>query len=238
MKTENLNVVFSEGMQVAELVIREGKAAELKEPVKVSISGTIDSPIRWLQKRIKTIDQLKSHILICRESGTITLKIEENDFYQTTIIGKLEVSPEFKKMGLNSGEYHTNFEMADLFKMNRILFENRDVSMKLVTELQRFKAKVEKDIEQSDNNRGDRKMLLQQTVDSNLPDKFKLKMPLFVGEPKAVFEVEVYIRATDFCCTLISPDANDLMSEAVDICIGKQIEEIREIAPDIVIIEQ
>lgn len=238
MEADNLNVTFSEGIQVAELVVREGKALELKEPVRVIISGCIDSPLLWLIKRIGTIDQLKSHILIDREKRSISLKVDENNFYQTAVTGSLEVHPDFNKIGINDGEYLTNFEMADLFKMNRSLFENKNVAMKLVTELQRFKAKVDKEIEQADNNRGDKKLLLAQTVESNLPEKFKLSIPLFKGQKKQTFEVEVYIRASDLCCTLISPEANDFMQEMIDTVIDKQVEEIKAIAPDIVIIEQ
>lgn len=36
---------------VGEIVIREGKAVELKEPVKVKIQGTIDAAARWLETR-------------------------------------------------------------------------------------------------------------------------------------------------------------------------------------------
>ena len=238
MKAENLNVQFSEGMSVAELVIREGKALELKEPVKVTISGCIDSPVKWLEKRIGEVNQLNCHILIDREKRSISLEAEENDFYRASISGSLEIHPDVNRIGINSGEYLTNFEMADLFKMNRSLFENKNVAMKLVTELQRFKAKVEKEIEQADNNRGDRKLLLAQTVESNLPEKFKLSIPLFKGQKKQTFEVEVYIRASDLCCTLISPEANDFMQEMIDTVIDKQIELIQDIAPEIVIIEQ
>lgn len=238
MKSENLNVQFSEGMSVAELVIREGKALELKEPVRVFIVGCIDSPLKWIEKRLTLIDQLQAHLLVDRENRTIVLKIDETDFYQANITGCLTVHPDFNKIGINDGEYLTNFEMADLFKMNRSMFENKSVAMKLVTELQRFKAKVEKEIEQADNNRGDRKLLLAQTVESNLPEKFKLCIPLFKGQKKQTFEVEVYIRASDLCCTLISPEANDFMQEMIDTVIDKQIESIKEIAPSIVIIEQ
>lgn len=238
MKAENLNVQFSEGMQVAELVIREGKALEPREPVAVAIVGCIDSPLSWLTKRIGTYEPLMSHILVDREKRSIVLKIDENNFYRTVVEGRLDEHPDFNKIGINSGEYLTNFEMADLFKMNRSMFENKNVAMKLVTELQRFKAKVDKEIEQADNNRGDRKLLLAQTVESNLPEKFKLSIPLFKGQKKQTFEVEVYIRASDLCCTLISPEANDFMQEMIDTVIDKQIEGIKEVAPNIVIIEQ
>lgn len=38
---------------VGEIIIREGKAVEVHEPVKVVISGTIDAPARWLETRMR-----------------------------------------------------------------------------------------------------------------------------------------------------------------------------------------
>lgn len=35
-----------------EIVIRTGKALEPKEPLGVGITGIIDTPLRWLQKRM------------------------------------------------------------------------------------------------------------------------------------------------------------------------------------------
>lgn len=43
-----------------EVVLREGKAPvalDPKEPEKVVISGTIDAPFRWLEKRVELINQ-------------------------------------------------------------------------------------------------------------------------------------------------------------------------------------
>ena len=153
---------------VKEIVIREGKALEEKEPVTVKITGTIDAPLRWLKKRVAMgcIHQDNSHILVDREQMTITFRSEEDYYYGTQITGRLELSPVFKKFGINFGKYMTNFEMAELFKMNRSYFENRAVAMNLVTQLQNFKAKVDKDIENMDNKRGDRRILVNQVVQS------------------------------------------------------------------------
>lgn len=221
-----------------ELTIREGKALELREPVKVKIDGVLDSPARWLEKRVDTIEQLKCHVIVNRDDLKIILICDEKDYYRTQIGGSLTLSDKFQKFGINAGEYLTNFEMADLFKMNRTCFETRDKAMKLVSELQNFRAKVDKDIEKADNNRGDKKLLINQAVQSNLPDKFNLKMPVFKGTKEQTFEVEVYINASDFSCTLISPEANDLVEEMRNREIDAVLDRIKAVCPDVVIIEQ
>lgn len=226
--------------QCGEIVIREGKAMEIHEPVKVAILGTLDAPARWLETRMRLnlVNQGTNHVLVDRESLSIKLKCNENNHYGSVIAGSLDVSPEFKKFGINGGVYITNFEMAELFKMNRTCFENKQTAMKLVTELQNFKAKVDKDIEKMDNNRGDRRLLINQVVQSNLPEHFNLRIPIFKGTPKQTIDVEVYINPSDFTCTLVSPEANDLLDELRDNEMDAVLERIKAVCPDIVIIEQ
>lgn len=225
---------------VGEIVIREGKAMEIHEPVKVGISGTLDAPARWLETRMRLglVNQGTNHVLVDRENLSITLQCNENNHYGSKIQGSLIVSPEFKRFGINEGEYITNFEMAELFKMNRSFFETKAVAMKLVTELQNFRAKVDKDIEKSDNNRGDKRLLINQVVQSNLPDAFNLQIPIFKGTPKQTINVEVYINPADFSCTLVSAEANDLLEEMRDKEMYSVLERINAVCPDIVIIEQ
>lgn len=223
---------------VGEIIIREGKAVELKEPVKVEIQGTIDAAARWLEKRFDCIKGKTCHVIVNREQLTIALQCNENNHYGTLVVGSLTLSPEYKRFGINEGEYITNFEMAELIKMNRSFFENKSVAMKLVTDLQNFKAKVDKEIEQSNNNRGDRRILINQAVEYNLPEAFTLILPIFKGTIRQTIAVEVYVNPSDFSCTLVSPEANDLVEEMRDREIDAVLERIKERCPDIVIIEQ
>lgn len=221
-----------------QIVIREGKAIELKEPLKVEIAGTLDAPARWLETRFDCLKEKTCHVLVDREHLSIKLIVNENNHYGTNVKGSLIVSPEFLKFGINSGEYLTNFEMAELIKMNRSSFENKTTAMKLVTELQNFKAKVDKEVEKSDNNRGDKRLLINQAVQSNLPEAFTLVIPIFKGTAKQTIECEVYINPSDLTCALVSPEVNDLLEEMRDKEIDAVIERIQKQCPDIVIVEQ
>ena len=223
---------------VREVTIREGKAVELREPVKVNIKGTIDAPARWLEKRYDCVNQKTCHVLVDREAMAITLQCHEQDYYGTHVLGTLEFSEVFRRFGINGGEYRTHFELAELIKMNRSYFENKTTAMKLVTELQNFKAKVDKEVEQSDNNRGDRRMLISQAVKHNLPEAFTLILPIFKGIEPQTIEVEVYVNPSDLTCTLVSPEANDIVVSRRDSIIDSVIAHIKTAAPDIVIIEQ
>ena len=181
---------------------------------------------------------MNSHIIVNRDQMSIRLVTDERNHFCTRIFGQLTYHPDFLKFGINQGEYMTPRDMAHLIKMNRSCFENHDVAMKLVKDLTEFKAKVNSQIENSDNNRGDKRLLLEQTVTSNLPESFKLCIPVFKGMKKETFEVEVYIRSEDMTCTLVSPGANDFIASVRDLAIDATLADIAELRADIVVLEQ
>lgn len=221
-----------------DMVIRFGDALPLKEPKYVSINGTIDAPARWVEKRKDDIVSADAHVLVDRDSMTITLNTDENNFYSDQIVGTLTLSTEMQEFGINTGEYMSCFDMADRIKQLRTYFETQQEAMKLVTELRSFKAKIDKELELSDDKRGNQTIMRAQTVESNLPKSFKVNMPIFKGTEKRTFEVEVEINPNDLSCTLVSPDAHDIVVQERDSQMDGVLVRIAEAAPNIVIIEQ
>lgn len=221
-----------------DIVIRFGDALPLQEPKYVSIHGTIDAPARWVEKRKDDIVSADAHILVDRDHMTITLNTDENNFYSNQIVGTLTLSTEMQEFGINTGEYMSCFDMADRIKQLRTYFETQQDAMKLVSELRNFKAKVDKELELSDDKRGNQKILRAQTVESNLPKSFNVNMPIFKGTEKRTFEVEVEINPNDLSCTLVSPDAHDIVVQERDNQMDAVLGRIGDAAPNIVIIEQ
>lgn len=214
----------------SDITIREGEALPLQEPEKVRIKAQITAPALWLEKRVDTIEQKKAFVLVSREGFLISLRIDEASPYFTEINGKLELSDEMKKFAINTGEYIGAFDMADKIKAYRSYFTSQADAMKLVGELRNFKAKIDK--------RGNARFLRSQIVESNLPKSFKLEIPIFKGQPKKTIEVEVEINPDNLQCTLVSPEANDTVLQERDNIMNDEIAKIKEIAPDMVIIEQ
>lgn len=221
-----------------DIVIRFGDALPLQEPKYVSIHGTIDAPARWVEKRKDDIVSADAHVLVDRDRMTITLNTDENSAYMDQIVGTLTLSTEMQEFGINTGEYMSCFDMADRIKQLRSYFETQQDAMKLVTELRNFKAKIDKELEVSDDKRGNQKILRAQTVESNLPKSFNVNMPIFKGTEKRTFEVEVEINPNDLSCTLVSPDAHDIVVQERDSQMDGVLVRIAEAAPNIVIIEQ
>jgi hypothetical protein len=228
----------SDGKQPVQIIVREGKANDVKEPHALQIYGTIDTPARHIAKRKEDILVHESHIEVNREEMSIGLILDEHSAYEDHIVGRLQLSQDYQGMGINDGEYVSCFDLADRIKKYRTLFESREAAMKLVSELRNFKAKVEREMELSDDKRGNVNIRKNQAVDSNIPEALKVHLQIFKGQPAETFEVEVEVNPNDLSMTLVSPEANDIIRDQRDIIINRQLDAIGKMAPGILIIEK
>jgi hypothetical protein len=247
MKNENMIITLAPGQEKAEVIFREvTKVNELdvKAPVKLAINGTLKSVVEFLTRRNdqkEQINQKRCHILIDRDEISIELIYNENDEYNKgTVKGTMLLNAKFEEFGINSGKVWTPTGLGLFFKMNRAFFISKEDNMKLVNELMNFTAIVNNSIEKSAKENGDKTDKFAQTVNSNLPGVFILKIPIFKGLPAETLEVETFaqINGREISFTLISPAANQTMEELRDKSIDNEIAEIRQITPDIAIIEK
>lgn len=239
-----INVVVPHGYDGTpiEVVVREGKAAvaiDPKEPKRIVIDGTIDAPQRWLEKRVELINQKKSNVIVNRDNMSLLLTVDETNYYQTKIGGILQASKEMDEFGINTNKTWEPTKLSQFFKMHRAFFKDKTENMTLVSTLKNFKGKVNQDIERSKEENGSKVDNYSQVVDSNLPKSFKLNIPLFKGFANEEIEVEIYadIDGRDVSLSLVSAGANEAIEEYKNRVIDEQIEAIKQIAPDIVIIE-
>ncbi len=241
-KEQPIVVHLPEGQNT--LTILQGAApAQLDQqaPVKIDIKGVIYAPLNFLEKRVKDIDQHKAHIIVCRDKLQILLVINENDAYtRGSVLGKLSFSDIFIKLGINSGKAWIPEQLGQFLKLNRSFFVDRNENMKVVSALKSFTAKVDQDVQRETNEKGDRTFKFKQAVDSNIPESFKLRIPIFSGGAMEEIEVETYatIDGTDVMIHLQSAGANDVVEVTKANAINDVIERIRDIAPEIAIIEQ
>ena len=215
-----------------ELVIRNGQALPLKEPVQVKITGTITAPALYANAR--ELNPKECHVLVVRDDKSIILVVNETNPYMAVVAGQLTLSEEYKKFGINSDKKFTAFELADLIKMNRNCFGSIDDSMKLVTGLKNLEISVSAEIKKTNDNRANKQDIFKQTCKTNIPENFKMTMEIYKGQPKQTFDVEIYIDANNYNCQLVSPDAKDIENSTRDNIIDAEIAKFK----DIVIIEQ
>lgn len=244
MSENKLNVIVPKDYNGApiEVVLREGEAPvalDPKEPERVVINGTIDAPFRWLEKRVELINQKATNIIVNRDKMGLALTIDETSYYQTEINGILQASKEMVEFGINTEKKWEPIKLSKFLKMHRTFFKDKSENMMLVSTLKNFKAKVNQDIERSKEENGSKVDNYSQVVDSNLPKSFKLNIPLFKGFAQEEIEIEIYadVDGRDVSLSLVSAGANEAIEEYKNKVIDEQLDAIRQIAPDLVIIE-
>lgn len=231
----------------AELRVIEVQGLAEKPQQQVKINGNIDAVLCFLEKRYNLEDTESNkvlpgiaHVLINRDKKSIALVFNETDPYAIgNVSGELVIHKDFEKWKINTGEAWSHQQLAEFCKMNRSLFPDTGIAMTLFKELKDIKVKTDKEYERSNDNRGSERFLIaQKVISSNIPDKFRLNVPIFKGQSKQEFEVEVYVDASSYQVSLISPQANDIVQSVLDSIIDEQKKSIQELCPELVIIEQ
>lgn len=210
-------------------------------PVMFSESGIIDAPLAFLKLRVGDIDQHKAHILVNRDNLTISLIFNEDDAYtQGRVIGTLRMSTVFQKFGINTDKQWEPEQLGQFLKLNRTYFVSREENMKVVNALKTFDAKVNQSVQRETKENGNKAFSFRQAVDSNIPESFKLCLPVLSGGDPMEIDVETYatIDGAHVSISLQSPGANDIVEDIRQNYISNMIEKLREVAPEIVIIEQ
>lgn len=212
-------------------------AFEIRPPKEIEISGDIYAPLNWLVKNQIPNNQ-DAVVLVDTDDRMISLKYNMSNPYGNSVVaGNLKISEKFKEWEINTGKSYDAKFLSEFIKMHRSHFTDKSEAMRLSSELANIKVKVDKEIEKSDNNRGDfRAVLAQKVIESNIPHGFKLNIPLFEGHKKVEFNVEIYINPTNYSVSMISPDAEDYVAESAGDIIDSVVARIVEIRPDMPII--
>lgn len=248
MDPEKLNINFADGEKVKELIIREVDTVvedklPVLEPDKVEISGNITAIFAFLEKRWlapdRQIDHCRTHILVDRDNLTMTLVVNETDKRERkTVAGSIQLSRQYTAFGINQKMWEST-DLGNFFRINRSYFEKKEANMSLVSLLKRFTAKVNIEVEREEKDNGSVTDVYRKVVDSNLPEAFTVRIPIFKGAPAEVFSIEIiaHVEGKHALLELISPDAEAIVEEVRNKLIDGQIEKIKELAPEIPIIE-
>ena len=180
--------------------VREGSSLKLREPSIVNLTGTITSVSSYLAKR--EISSKESHVIIDDDNQEIILCVNEHDYYKDTIKGKLLFDSDLNKFGINEDKLFSIGELIQLLRLKKYMFADSEQHLKLISSLKQFKIKIEKDIENSDDDRGNTRKLIEQKLTTEVPMNFTLDTPIFKGEPKSKFEVEIAIILRDAAIAL------------------------------------
>lgn len=213
---------------VKELVLREGKAADLFNPRIVSITGVLAAPYQFLDSaKLSNYDAQRSHILVNLEDKRITLNLHETEHFMHQVTGVLVPFSDLDAFGINEDKRFTHRDMVQLFKKYKFYFASPDEHAAFLKNFENFNAKVTKDIKDARENSGNSTKSISTIVDSAFKEAptFKLNIPLFKGYPKILFTVELCLDADDgrVVFFLESGDLFKLEKELAEQYIGDQL---------------
>lgn len=233
---KKINVEFAQGEAVKTLILREGPAEVLREEKGLTINGNLSAPATFWKNRSTLHGKHLCHIIVNRQEMTLKLITEERDYLFNEIKGKLETNPELKEFGINKEKQFTIKELAQFLKMRRFFFADADENLKLVTNLNKFKASVQSQIDQQSDTRGNKVDNFEVKVDSNIDLKFVLNIPIYKGTDKKKFQVEICfdVREKSVSVWLESAELRELELSMRDSLIDAELKNFE----GLVIIEQ
>jgi len=246
METEKMVINLpAEAGEKPVLTILEGQAAQkLNEqaPLLYEIDGNIGAVSEFLDKRVETgqFKQQDCTILVNRGEMSICLKFNERDFYNKgKVSGSIHLDDGFNMLRINTFQPWTSTELAMALKMNRAFFKSKTECAELVSLFNNFSATVNQSIERSVKETGDKTDNFSQVVNSNLPQKFTLNLPIIKGDEPQPVEVETYAKVDGRTVTfiLLSPGAKEVIDTIKNKKIDDEIGKIKDIAPKVAIIE-
>ncbi|WP_456867557.1 hypothetical protein [Galbibacter sp. BG1] len=225
-------IIENSDVKSLEVIFREGHAKTVFNKEPVEISGTIDSPRRFIEKREKYFESKHSHCLVSKSKGTIQLVINEQDpENRYKITGSIHLSEIYKTLGINTDKSYEPRELSNKFKLLRSIFKNRSEHLEIVSSLRNLKAKVNQELDQKDDQRGNRVDNFSQTVQGNIPKSFNITIPLIEGEDKYSIELSVTLEvegSNQIICFLESIDAAELIDKITEERIEEEIEAIKD----------
>lgn len=198
---ENLTVKLDK-IEGNELVIRQGDALPAKEPVKLVVAGDIKTVSTFLKGRLEVgnsqkADPANALIVVDAKEMTIQLLLDPVSPYGGSITAKLELSDELKQFGINSGKMLNREEVIKLIKFNKLWFADADKHDTLLKAYQIFAAKTAAELAADNDNRGNKSASFKKTVQTDLPQEFILNIPIFKGQDRKKFRVEICLDISD-----------------------------------------
>lgn len=191
------------------LELRTGAALPLKEPLALIYPGNIKSVKAYLDKHKDAgvqdknfIDPHNAVIAVNKEDMTIKLLVDPQSVYGTVITGKIDESEELKAWGISIGGSNVTMynreQLVKMLRFGKIYFPNKQNYQALLDAYMKFAANVNTKMSASDDTRGNKAANMEKKVDlTGLPESFVLELPIYKGENKIQFTVDICCEATD-----------------------------------------
>lgn len=238
-KKTSLRTAVKEGM--TEIVVREGDAAIIREKNVLDWSGTITSPREWWENRVGKHKMHKpkfANVIFSKFEKRIELTVNENSHFNKKVKGKLLFNEELVEFGINGKTVRSIRDLAEFLRMRRFYFPDRDQATAIIANLMKFKVRVDQEIVAEKDNRGNVNESILKKVTTDLATDFTLEMPIFKGQPKRKFKVDVEFDIRDRAVSvwLVSEELREIELKDTEDIFMVELKPFKE--ADVVCIEQ
>jgi hypothetical protein len=220
---ENINLRL-ESIEGNEIIIREGTALPPVAPKKIEISGDIKTVSTFVNGRKGISDSLaglqyinpgRAVVMVDKKGRSITLNLDPQDAFGTVVTAKMELNPDLIEFHINDKKTFKQKELVDLIKFSRLAFDDGEKHGMLLNAYRAFNAKAFIDMASDSDNRGNKSSSFNKKVETNLPIDFVLNIPIFKGQDRLKFHVEICLEVTDGGCNFWFESVE--LSELIDI---------------------
>lgn len=233
---ENINLKL-ESIEGNEIIIREGQALPPIAPKKILITGDIRTASSFIDKRTSTvyaglqeINPERVIVEVDKQAMTITLCLDPENQNGTIVTAKLEVNPDLQQFAINGRKTFKQKELIDLLKFSRLYFEDFDKHGMLLKSYQAFNAKAFIDMASESDNRSNKAVSYAKKVETNLPTAFVMNIPIFKGQDKKRFHVDICFEVTDGGCNFWfeSVELKELMDIESEAILNEELESCKD----------
>jgi hypothetical protein len=228
--SEAVKAAAQSGLGKIEVVLRQGETERTIYPEKLELDGILSTPSGYIEQRPKEFTVETSHAIVRPSKGEIDLFQNDRDEWRTRIGGRIEIAKEFMEIGINMSKSRSPEALAKFLKLKRSWFPDFASHAKLVAQLRNVKAVVNREVEKAADDRGNNTDNFTQSVESNMPDSFDMKIPIIQGEEPMVINVSVVLEATagrDIVCFLESAQAQEEQDKLFKELIEQEVEKLR-----------
>jgi hypothetical protein len=184
--------------EASEIILREGKAAEIYTPTPVDFTGTFKAVIAYWQFREALNHPVNAcHLKYSYDALSVELVMGERDKFKDVIKGKIIRNPELVEFGINNQKYFTVDEFAKFIRLRQHLFADRSQYQALYANLNRTTVKIATELENEKTDRGNKKSNFNREVTSDLPERFSMLTNPLKGYRAVTFDVEIGLEAME-----------------------------------------
>jgi hypothetical protein len=196
----------------------------------VNITGDINAPGDFYEQRLNInkscFDAARTLVTVCRQTGAIDFFSDPGNYYGSHVGGRLTENTILEEFRIGSSEPWRVADLAKFLRRRRFYFMDTQAGNALIAELSALKVSTTGQIEQVNDNRGNKRNLVEQAVKTDLPTTVWLRAPIYRGQAPVSFEVEIYIelQGAQVLCQLESPSLEQLRFDQISAILDGQIE--------------